>query len=333
MLPSSLRMHLTNALLLRIERHLGLTCLKMFANSLFGWVQRTTTTTVLLKSPTLFRIERTVNLLPNKSALCCLPVIVSLEYNGLYGETSSHIILSSQNSSLYTILLILVSKYYLSPQQQQKMKVHSVAAFLFHSLLVFASFLWEPICAEVDDDNNNKEDSAEEAAAAAAAAAVAAASRSLHGHNNNEVSGSASVYEHVHVCSGQTSSSDWRPYSGGGGGTHVDVDTSYCGFCGQPIYVSSLTGTGFHWQTTGASSIYLATPYSFRIYLSAATNAFNLTPSFAKEKDYRVQWMVSFPNQAHFQVLIGHNAMKIFGKQYRSCCLIVALLFGDASRY
>jgi hypothetical protein len=71
-------------------------------------------------------------------------------------------------------------------------------------------------------------------------------------------------------------------------GIYVDVDTSSAGFTSTPIYITSLGGQGHHWRTVGASSIYEATPTSFRIYLQGLDA---ITQQFANENNWHIQWI------------------------------------------
>ncbi|HOO54550.1 MAG TPA: hypothetical protein PLM24_00200 [Methanothrix sp.] len=58
---------------------------------------------------------------------------------------------------------------------------------------------------------------------------------------------------------------EWEQY--GKTGLYVDVDTSSAGFTETPIYITSLGGNVNIWRTTGATSVYCATPTGFRIYV------------------------------------------------------------------
>jgi hypothetical protein len=71
-------------------------------------------------------------------------------------------------------------------------------------------------------------------------------------------------------------------------GIYVDVDTSSAGFTSTPIYITSLGGQAHHWRTVGASSIYEATPTSFRIYLQGLDA---ITPQFANKNNWHIQWI------------------------------------------
>jgi len=83
---------------------------------------------------------------------------------------------------------------------------------------------------------------------------------------------------------------DWKLYEGAPG-IYLDVDTSAAGFASTPIYITSLGGSSHHWMTTGATSIYNATPTGFRVYLSPTFSNEKTTPNFANEKNWYIQWI------------------------------------------
>jgi hypothetical protein len=82
---------------------------------------------------------------------------------------------------------------------------------------------------------------------------------------------------------------DWQQYYDGEG-VFVDVDTSSAGFKSTPIYITSIGGTGFHWGTTGATSIYLPTPTGFRVYVRWSTGG-ALTPATANQLGWHINWI------------------------------------------
>ena len=87
----------------------------------------------------------------------------------------------------------------------------------------------------------------------------------------------------------------WQPYFLGGGltageGIFVDVDTSSAGFKTTPMYITSLGGTGYHWGTTGATSIYTPTPTGFRVYIRFPDGS-SLTPAFANQYGWHINWI------------------------------------------
>jgi hypothetical protein len=87
----------------------------------------------------------------------------------------------------------------------------------------------------------------------------------------------------------------WQPYLVRGGltageGVFVDVDTSSAGFTTTPIYITSLGGTGYHWGTTGATSIYAPTPTGFRVYIRYPDGS-SLTPAFANQNGWHINWI------------------------------------------
>jgi len=88
----------------------------------------------------------------------------------------------------------------------------------------------------------------------------------------------------------------WQQYSvpggvvTGGQGIFVDVNTSSSGFTTTPIYITSLGGTGYHWGTTGATSIYAPTPTGFRVYIRFPDGS-SLTPAFANQNQWHINWI------------------------------------------
>jgi len=89
----------------------------------------------------------------------------------------------------------------------------------------------------------------------------------------------------------------WQQYSDGES-IFVDVDTSSGGFTSTPIYITSLGGIGYHWVTTGATSIYAPTPTGFRVYVRFARADWSgaLTPAFANENKWHINW-IAVPQQ------------------------------------
>ena len=106
------------------------------------------------------------------------------------------------------------------------------------------------------------------------------------------------------VCSGKTESgnTNWQPYIGGatgsyaGGdkGIYLDVDTSSCGLNFTPNYMTSITGSTTHWETTGATSIYKASPNGFRVYVRY-DDLRPLTPSLANSRNFAINWVALSP--------------------------------------
>ncbi|WP_445248781.1 hypothetical protein [Microcoleus sp. OTE_8_concoct_300] len=84
----------------------------------------------------------------------------------------------------------------------------------------------------------------------------------------------------------------WQQYSDGES-IFVDVDTSSAGFTTTPIYITSLGGLGYHWATTGATSIYVPTPTGFRVYVRFARADWSaaLTPAFANQNQWHINWI------------------------------------------
>jgi hypothetical protein len=94
------------------------------------------------------------------------------------------------------------------------------------------------------------------------------------------------------VASGRTEpyNTDWQPHQGTTG-IYVDIDTSWAGFT-DPVYVTSLGGETQHWKTTGASSIYNATPEGFRVYVRWADGK-PLRPDDANDKGWHINWVAT----------------------------------------
>jgi hypothetical protein len=73
-------------------------------------------------------------------------------------------------------------------------------------------------------------------------------------------------------------------------GVFVDVDTSSANFTTTPIYITSIGGWGFHWATTGATSIYTPTPTGFRVYVRFS-NGQPITPAIANQFGWHINWI------------------------------------------
>jgi hypothetical protein len=91
----------------------------------------------------------------------------------------------------------------------------------------------------------------------------------------------------------------WQQYFDEGAGVFeqgvfVDVDTSSAGFTTTPIYITSLGGGTAHWGTTGATSIYTATPTGFRVHVRYSNGA-PLTPAIANGFGWHINW-IAVPN-------------------------------------
>ena len=88
-------------------------------------------------------------------------------------------------------------------------------------------------------------------------------------------------------CLGRTvaGSTNWKAYSGGNG-VYVDVDTSKCDKSAPPVYFTSIGGSGGHWTTKGATSLYQIGPDKFRVYLHKS----GITPSDANSRKYHINW-------------------------------------------
>lgn len=96
----------------------------------------------------------------------------------------------------------------------------------------------------------------------------------------------------IRIGSGSTpaGSTNWQPYQGGTTGIFVDVNTSAASFKTTPVYTTSIAGNSSHWATTGASSVYNASPTGFRIYIRWV-DGHALTPAQANGFQWRINWV------------------------------------------
>jgi hypothetical protein len=95
----------------------------------------------------------------------------------------------------------------------------------------------------------------------------------------------------IKICSGSTTpgSTNWQPYSGNTG-VYLDIDTSAGKFTSTPRYFATLGGNSSHWATTGATSIYDATPTGFRVYVRWSDGS-ALTPAQANSFQWHINWL------------------------------------------
>jgi len=94
----------------------------------------------------------------------------------------------------------------------------------------------------------------------------------------------------LRICCGTTPEgrTAWQVYSDAG--VFVDVDTSMCRFTNTPIYIVSMHGNGYNWETTGGSSAYSRTATSFRVYVRFSDGR-QFTPDFAQAQGWHIQWI------------------------------------------
>ncbi|WP_257448301.1 GON domain-containing protein [Archangium lipolyticum] len=93
-------------------------------------------------------------------------------------------------------------------------------------------------------------------------------------------------YRDAPVCKGQTApGAHWQQYTYDS--LSLDVDTSSCGFSETPLYFASIGGTGYHWQTTGATSIISPTATGFRVIVRSPSS---VTPAFASQFGWHLNW-------------------------------------------
>ena len=94
----------------------------------------------------------------------------------------------------------------------------------------------------------------------------------------------------IKIASGSTTpgSTNWQAY--GTTGVYLDVDTSAGKFATTPKYITSIGGNSSHWATTGATSIYSATPTGFRVYVRWSDGS-ALTPAQANSFQWHINWL------------------------------------------
>jgi len=94
----------------------------------------------------------------------------------------------------------------------------------------------------------------------------------------------------IKIASGSTTpgSTNWQVYSANG--VFLDVDTSAGKFTTTPKYITSIGGTSSHWATTGATSVYNATPTGFRVYVRFSDGS-ALTPATANSFQWHINWV------------------------------------------
>ncbi|ADO70570.1 S8 family peptidase [Stigmatella aurantiaca] len=113
------------------------------------------------------------------------------------------------------------------------------------------------------------------------------------------------------ACTGQTppGATAWQQYSTDG--IYLDVNTGQCGFISTPVYFTSLGGLSGHWTTTGATSIYSATPAGFRVYVRAP----GITPALANQEGWHLNWQAA-PNSPQSTVCAGQTTNSTPWQQY-----------------
>lgn len=99
----------------------------------------------------------------------------------------------------------------------------------------------------------------------------------------------------MRIVSGSTQpgNTNWVDYDPNG--IYVDIDTSSARFTETPRYFASLGGDGYHWSTTGATSIYDASPTGFRIYVYKDPTFFQeneeMGPEYANRHKWHINWL------------------------------------------
>ncbi len=100
------------------------------------------------------------------------------------------------------------------------------------------------------------------------------------------------------IASGKTTpgATNWHPIDGG---IEVNIDTSAAGFTQTPIYVTSIAGDKYHWGTTGASSVYKATPTGFTIAIRWDKGFWDANPLDLQEANsykWHINWIAMEPS-------------------------------------
>lgn len=109
------------------------------------------------------------------------------------------------------------------------------------------------------------------------------------------------------IVSGRTQlgATNWQPHREDIHAICVDIDTSAAGFVETPIYVTSIAGRIHHYGTTGASSVYKASPTGFciqirwdRDYVEDYSNVVSeqLTPEIANGYNWHINWIAIEPS-------------------------------------
>lgn len=105
--------------------------------------------------------------------------------------------------------------------------------------------------------------------------------------------------DNTKIASGSTTpgATNWQEYNNGEG-IYVEIDTSAAGFTSKPVYVTSIGGNTGHWDTTGGSSVYLASEKGFLVYIKWDKNSVSgnpLTPEIANNNQWHINWMAFEP--------------------------------------
>ena len=102
---------------------------------------------------------------------------------------------------------------------------------------------------------------------------------------------SSSLSKYAKGCTG-VSNNVWQQHITGV--ITKEISTTSCKFTTTPKYFTSLVGRASqsnHNNFVGMTSIYSASANSFRVYLRSSDGTNNLTPQFAKDRDWKVQWI------------------------------------------
>jgi len=90
------------------------------------------------------------------------------------------------------------------------------------------------------------------------------------------------------VCAGTTGrTTDW--YDWGSTRVYYTVDISDCGFTTIPTVTTSLEGKADLTKAWGTSSLWNATPTSFKLVIKH--DSYNLQGGFAEDRDWNIEWI------------------------------------------
>lgn len=102
-------------------------------------------------------------------------------------------------------------------------------------------------------------------------------------------------------CSG--TGANWKSYNGY---IMTDIDTSSCGFTTTPKYFTTISGDSNHWSTTGATSIYSASPTGFRVYIWKSGG---VSTSYASGKNWRINWIAQVSTGSSSSCALAHDSV------------------------
>ena len=93
-------------------------------------------------------------------------------------------------------------------------------------------------------------------------------------------------------CMGQTQVNQWVADRYDGYTIVVTANTTHCRFKSTPLYFTTLTGDGYHFMTTGATSVYFPTATSFYVAISSTRGESSATMlSLMTDRKWRLNWI------------------------------------------